>query len=108
MTRKEIQQAFAQGITLPEGEFAPLIYLHRVDEPEFGCEGRPDGGVICGTAYGVTPEGEQVWQVEERLLWRAGLDDGMWVGRWQGGYALLSSNGQVRALDEETFHKLFG
>lgn len=108
MTREEIQQAFTQGIALPEGKFMPLIYLRRVDEPEFGCEGRPDGGVICGTVYGVTPETERVWQVEEQLLWRTGLDDGMWVGRWRGGYALLSAAGRVRALDETTFRKLFG
>ena len=107
MTREEAQKILEQGISLKEGEFAPLIYLSRVDEPEFGCEGRPDGGVVCGTAYGVTPEGDRVWPVEEQLLWRAGLDDGMWVGRWRGGYAMLSAAGRVRVLDEALFRALF-
>ncbi len=108
MKEEQIKAAFRLGIALQLGRFQPLIYLYRVDEPEFGCEGRPDGGAICGVAYGITPEGEQKWQVEERLLWSTGLDDGMWVGQMGDNYALLTAGKQLKPLMTETFHEIFG
>lgn len=108
MKEEQIKAAFQQGIALQSGWFQPLIYLYRVDEPEFGCEGRPDGGAICGVAYGITLEGERKWQVEERLLWSTGLDDGMWVGKFGDSYALLTAGRQLKPLTEETFHEIFG
>ena len=58
MEREKMAEGFAKGIRLPGGLFRPLYYLTRVDEPEFGCEGRPEGGRICGRAYGFDAGGE--------------------------------------------------
>ena len=52
MDEQQIKNAFSEGISLPEGQFTPIYYLRRVDEPEFGCEGRPEQGKIFGRAYG--------------------------------------------------------
>ena len=44
MDEQQIKTAFSEGISLSEGQFTPIYYLSRVDEPEFGCEGRPEQG----------------------------------------------------------------
>ena len=108
MEEQQLHAAFSAGIALPEGRFAPLYYLSRVDEPEFGCEGRPEQGKIYGHAYGFDAGGARQWEIEETALWCLGLDDGMWVGRWQGGYALLSAKGALRPLSEDDFAAIFG
>ena len=93
---------------LPDREFVPLIYLSRVDEPEFGCEGRPDGAIVYGMAYGETPEGRRTWKVEEHLLWNTGLDDDVWIGKIEQDYVVVKRDKSVRVLPEEKFHALFG
>lgn len=107
MEQQQLCAAFAAGIDLPEGRFMPLYYLNRVDEPEFGCEGRPEQGKIYGRAYGFDRSGARQWEIEEAALWRLRLDDGMWVGRWNGGYGLLDAKGNVRALSEADFTAVF-
>lgn len=109
MEREEMAEGFAKGIRLPGGLFRPLYYLTRVDEPEFGCEGRPEGGRICGRAYGFDAGGPRQWDIGEVELWRSGLDDDMWVGRWQGGYATLASGKeQPCSLEPTLFAHMFG
>ena len=109
MDEQEIKHAFSEGIALPEGQFAPIYYLRRVDEPEFGCEGRPEQGKIFGRAYGYDRSGARQWEIEETALWSAGLDDDMWVGRLNGGYATLRlCSGRVEPLQTDRFHAAFG
>ena len=108
MEQTELREAFQNGICLPGGIFWPLYYLSRVDEPEFGCEGRPEGGPIFGLAYGFDTQGPRRWEIGEVDLWTSGLDDNMWVGRWQGGYALLPVGSQYpKSLDTALFHRVF-
>lgn len=108
LEQEKLDAAFSRGIDLPGGKFWPLYYLNRVDEPEFGCEGRPEGGRIFGRAYGVDAQGPRQWDVEESALWRAGLDDGMWVGTWQQGYATLASGtAEPHSLEKALFDEIF-
>ena len=105
MDEQQIKTAFSEGISLPEGQFTPIYYLSRVDEPEFGCEGRPEQGKI----YGYDKNGPHQWEIEETALWGAGLDDDMWVGRLSGSYATLCpSFGRVELLSAERFDSAFG
>lgn len=108
MKQTEKDKSFFDRAFLPESEFIPLIYLSRVDEPEFGCEGRPDGTPVYGTAYGETPEGRQTWKVEECLLWSTGLDDDVWIGQMDQNYVILKRDKSTRILPEEKFHAIFG
>lgn len=109
MELEKMNAAFDRGLNLPEGRFQPLYYLSRVDEPEFGCEGRPEAGPILGRAYGFDPQGPRQWDIGEVDLWRSGLDDGMRVGRWQGGYATLPmGTDRPRPLEPELFGRMFG
>lgn len=53
----------------------------RIEEPDFGCEGRPEGQTILDRILLETVEdGQQVeLEVEEDCLLRMGLDQGMQV-----------------------------
>ena len=109
MDEQQIKIGFSEGISLPEGQFTPIYYLSRVDEPEFGCEGRPEQGKIFGRAYGYDKNGPHQWEIEETALWRAGLDDNMWVGRLNGSYATLRPfSGRVELLPADRFGAAFG
>lgn len=109
MEEQKIRDAFSGGLSLSGGIFQPLLYLSRVDEPDFGCEGRPEGKKIYGRAYGRDAAGPRLWDLEEADLWRGGFDDGMWVGLWQGGYATLAGNStQPKPLSEALFQRVFG
>lgn len=108
MEQAELRAAFQDGIALPEGTFWPLCYLSRVDEPEFGCEGRPEGGPIFGLAYGFDAQGPRRWQIREADLWVSGLDDNMWVGCWQGDYAILPAGSHhPKPLEKALFDRVF-
>lgn len=109
MEREKLAEGFARGIPLPGGTFYPFYYLARVDEPEFGCEGRPEEGPILGRAYGYDAQGPRQWDIGEVDLWRGRLDDQMWVGHWQGGYAVLAQGTtEPRVLERELFERMFG
>ena len=108
MTDAQIAEAFRDGIPLPDGVFEPLFWLERVDDPEFGCEGRPEEGPIYGNAYGFDRNGRNRWKIEELALILGGFDDCMWVGRWQDGYALLRENQrEIKPLKQELFETVF-
>ena len=80
MTEEEIQTALETGFPLEGEPFRPLVYLRRVDEPEFGCEGRPEEGPVYGTIWGWDQSGAKTWQVPDWMIITAGLDDRMWIG----------------------------
>ena len=97
MTELEIQTLLRDGMMLPGGEFRPIAFFARVDEPEFGCEGRPDQGLILGYIYGWDRHGKREWALEESALWAGGFDDRMWIGRFRGGVAALKEGATTPA-----------
>lgn len=107
MEQTEENRSFFHRAFLPEDKFVPLIYLSRVDEPEFGCEGRPDGETVYGTAYGETSAGKRAWKIEEHLLWNTGLDDDVWIGQMDQDYVILKQDKSIQILPEEKFHAIF-
>lgn len=70
-------------------EFEPECWLIRVDEPEFGCEGRPDGEPVCGSVVLLDGSGQRTEPIAEDLLFGSRLDDRMWIGRYGGEMALV-------------------
>ena len=55
----------------------------RIDEPDFGCEGRDDGEAAYDEITLVNEQGETcLVRMEEQQVWNMGLDEGMlvWVG----------------------------
>ena len=84
MRKEQILPLFRSGFPVDGRRFLPLFYLEQVDEPDFGCEGRPEQGEVCGCARGFTAEGEKLWQIEEKALWYSGFDDDQWAGMLAG------------------------
>lgn len=69
-----------KGFKVQGKDFEPFCYVQRVDEPEFGCEGRPDNELVYGTITIINEKGTSVVKLEEKELWKSGLDDNMWIG----------------------------
>lgn len=71
-----------------------------VDEPEFGCEGRPEGVVyahIKVMAVGI----EYDVPLAENVLYRSRCDEGMSLVHRDGGYYLIKKDGSELAADSE-------
>lgn len=54
-----------------------MVYIKRIDEPDFGCEGVPDNTVICDRVTFVINEKEEIVDVPEKILWEYKLDEHM-------------------------------
>jgi hypothetical protein len=54
-----------------------MIYIKRIDEPDFGCEGAPDGRPICDKVLFMLDGEELVLDIPETLVWQTGIDEGM-------------------------------
>lgn len=75
-----IQYFLTNGFRFPEGEFLPVAYVVSVDEPDFGCEGRPENEVVYATLQAFTLQGVKHYRMEEQGLNQTQLYDDMWVG----------------------------
>ena len=75
-----IQYRLENGFRIGKSEFKPVAYLVSVDEPEFGCEGRPEEGKVCARLQGITMKGTQSWKLDADKLEESGLYDDMWIG----------------------------
>ena len=84
----------------------------RIDEPDFGCEGRDDGEAAYDEITLVNEQGETcLVRMEEQQVWSMGLDEGMlaWVGKdgqirgrcKRMDISCWSEKYQVRALTEQ-------
>ena len=85
MTGWELEDVRGLGIKAEDGTFYPVFWIEEVQEPEFGCEGRPEDVLINGTVIGRTPEEYLIFPVEEKLLYNSGLDDHMLLGYLKNG-----------------------
>ena len=58
-----------------------VVYtIERIEEPDFGCEGRLEGEVVKDTIYLKGEDGtKRIVKMEEKELWQSGLDEGMVV-----------------------------
>lgn len=57
-----------------------MYQILRIEEPDFGCEGRPEGAAVMDTVYLRDRDGrEYVRQAEDGLLYRLDLEEGSWV-----------------------------
>lgn len=69
--------------------------LRRIDEPDFGCEGRPDGKPIMDKVYLRSAQGaEQVVEVADALLYERDLNEGDMV-LWDGEQELVKAPDKV-------------
>lgn len=68
------------GFAVNGAHFQPLVFFTEVEDPDFGCEGCPDGSVWQGRVRGLTAEGPAVWQLDADALWHCGFDTDMWLG----------------------------
>ncbi len=60
-------------------ENGALGYVIRIDEPDFGCEGRNEGETVCSKVTILTVDGEMVIDIPERVIWNTGLDEKMFI-----------------------------
>ncbi|SER96803.1 hypothetical protein [Lachnobacterium bovis] len=69
-----------KGIELSAGHFQPEAYINFVKEPDFGCEGRPEGKPIFAELEVYTIKGPKTLLAALQTLDETGLYDQMWVG----------------------------
>lgn len=51
--------------------------VKRIDEPDFGCEGRPEGQPVMDKVYLVDEEGKElIIEAADELLYEINLDEG--------------------------------
>lgn len=75
-----MQYGLHNGFRIKEGQLMPIAYVVSASEPEFGCEGRPDGREVYGILNTYTITGLEKCQIEEKLFNESGIFDHMWVG----------------------------
>ena len=69
--------------------------LRRIDEPDFGCEGRPDGKPVMDKVYLCSEQGtEQVVEVADAMLYAKDLNEGDMV-LWDGERELVKAPDKV-------------
>jgi hypothetical protein len=57
------------------------VYVERIDEPEFGCEGVQGNLPICDEVTIRKGEETIVCKIEERLIWENKIDEHMWISK---------------------------
>ncbi|BBF41814.1 hypothetical protein lbkm_0494 [Lachnospiraceae bacterium KM106-2] len=89
LDKHNIINQLEQGFLIQNHQFHPRYFILQVDDPEFGCEGRPEGETIYGQITLLSLKGTFVLQVEEPFLWKSGIDDRMWIGRLDGTEGII-------------------
>ena len=100
----EIKEGLGTIISVHNQKIKLICFIEQVDEPEFGCEGRPDNQPIFGKLVCIYPGGRKTVNIEEKLLWKSGLDDQMWIGKEEGQkkYFAIYKNNLEMLLPLET------
>lgn len=52
------------------------LIIKSIEEPDFGCEGLPEGKVMCDKVVLVSNEGETSLEIPEKTIWEMGWDEG--------------------------------
>lgn len=58
-------------------EVLTVVFIKRIDEPDFGCEGVPDNTVITDRVTFVINNEEQILDIPEKVIWSFKLDENM-------------------------------
>lgn len=90
----------SEPIEVDGQRFAPLLHLLYVEEPDFGCEGVPETGAVCGSVVAEDDAGRRTIPIEETLLFASRLDDNTWIGTVQGTLMLLDAKKHLLPLNE--------
>lgn len=67
-----------------------MVYIKRIDEPDFGCEGVPENAEIKDKIIFVVGNEEKTAYVPEKIIWKLKLDEGMYITEEE--YCCLISN----------------
>lgn len=54
-----------------------MVFIKRIDEPDFGCEGVPDNVVIADRIIFVINNEEKILEIPEKIILGYKLDEGM-------------------------------
>lgn len=54
-----------------------MVFIKRIDEPDFGCEGVPDNAVIADRITFVINNEEKILEIPEKIILDYKLDEGM-------------------------------
>lgn len=76
-----VQYRLENGFVVDRQRLVPLAFIMRVDEPDFGCEGRPEGKILYNKVYALTIKGQKVWLMGDEDLEVSGIYDNTWVCR---------------------------
>ena len=95
-----MQDERLQAFAVDGVEFVPQYYLLMVEEPDFGCEGCPEGEAVCGTVRLLDHVGERTVPIAETALFASRLDDKMWIGRRDGELILVNRRLEWMPLNE--------
>lgn len=70
-------------------------YVARIEEPDFGCEGRPEGQEIKDKVFlkEETSGGETIIFMEDKLLYERDIDEGMKV--------VIDSGGRLQKTEDQ-------
>lgn len=60
--------------------FRPKGRLIYVEEPDFGCEERPENEPVYGRVVLEDENGQRTVKIEESILFSGQMNDGMWYG----------------------------
>lgn len=52
------------------------LIIKSIEEPDFGCEGLPDGKIPCDTVVLEAGDVEVSLEVPEKTIWEMGWDEG--------------------------------
>ncbi len=80
--------------------FQPLLHLLYVEEPDFGCEGVPEDGAVCGSIVAEDAAGRRTMPIEEQMLFASRLDNDTWIGMTDGVLMLLDAKKHLSPLNE--------
>lgn len=54
-----------------------MVFIKRIDEPDFGCEGVPDNEIISDKVTFVIDNKEKIITIPEKIVWDLKLDENM-------------------------------
>lgn len=80
--------------------FQPLLHLLYVEGPDFGCEGVPEDGAVCGSIVAEDAAGRRTMPIEEQTLFASRLDNDTWIGMTDGVLMLLDAKKHLSPLNE--------